>query len=115
MLASLCGTPWQLNAEGCILVLEEVGEAPYRVDRLLQQLKDAGVFQGVRGVAVGSFQGFSSPDGAHWALSDLVCEAVDVPVIGELPIGHGTENRAFVFGALGCIDGDRLVFESSPQ
>ena len=94
------------------MVLEEVGEAPYRVDRMLQQLKDSGVFRGVRGLAVGSFEGFSPPEGAEWSLPDLLREAVDVPIVGGLPIGHGRENRAFIVGAEGCIDGDRLVFES---
>ena len=112
MLASLCGTPWQLRAEGSILFLEEVGEAPYRVDRLLQQLRSAGVFDGIVGVAVGSFTGFQVPEGESWGLRDLVLEAVDVPVIGGLPVGHGTENRGFVYGAVARIEPERLVFQA---
>ena len=112
MLASLCGTPWQLEARGCILLLEEVGEPPYRVDRMLQQLKSAGCLDGVVGVVVGSFSGFEAGDGADWGLRELVCEAVETPVLGGLPVGHGTENHAFVYGAPARIEGDRLVFKA---
>ena len=115
MLASLAGTPWQLSADGCILLLEEVGEPPYRVDRMLQQLVSAGVFDGVRGVVVGEFRGFTTPDGTDWGLRDLICEAVDVPVLGGVMVGHGEENRAFVFGAWGRIAGDYLVFDGASE
>ena len=112
MLASLCGTPWQLRARGCILLVEEVGEPPYRVDRMLQQLRSAGVLDGIAGVAVGSFTGFSTPEDARWGLRELILEAVDVPVIGGLPVGHGTQNRGFVYGAVARIEGERLVFQA---
>ena len=112
MLASLCGTAWQLQAEGCILILEEVGEAPYRVDRMLQQLRSSGCLNGIAGVAVGSFTGFAVPEGEEWGLRELVLEAVDVPVIGGLPVGHGTENHGFVYGAVARIEGERLVFQT---
>jgi muramoyltetrapeptide carboxypeptidase len=115
MLTSLCGSPWQLKAEGCILLVEDVGEAPYRVDRMLQQLRMAGCLDGVVGVAVGSFEGCLAPVGADWGLRDLICEALDVPMIGALPVGHGSENRAFVYGASGRIDGHSLVFGPAVQ
>ena len=115
MLASLCGTPWQLQASGRILLLEEVGEAPYRVDRMIQQLQSSGCLDGVVGIALGSFTGFSAPEGQEWGLQELICEAVDVPVIGKLPIGHGRDNYAFVYGASATIDGDRLVFHAPAE
>lgn len=101
LLAALCGTPWQLDARGCVLVLEEVGEAPYRVDRMLQQLGSAGVFDGVVGVAVGDLVDCRVPDGASFTIRDVVLEHIGglgVPVVGGLPIGHGARNRAFVWG-----------------
>jgi len=110
MLASLCGTPWQLRAQGCILLIEDVGEPPYRVDRMLQQLRSAGSLDGVAGVAVGRFGGFNPPSGAEWGLKELICEALDVPVIGGLPVGHGPENFAFIYGARASFDGVSLVF-----
>src|SRR6185436_2319597 len=48
VLTALCGTPSMPDLEGAILVLEEVGERPYRIDRMLTQLKEAGAFAGVK-------------------------------------------------------------------
>lgn len=102
MLASLCGTPWQLDARGSILLLEEVGELPFRVDRMLQQLVSAGVFDGVAGVGIGELAGCAPPDGSDWSLRDVFLEHLEplgIPVLAELPFGHGARNRPFVWGA----------------
>jgi muramoyltetrapeptide carboxypeptidase len=102
MLATLCGTPWQLDVSGAVLVLEEVGEAPYRVDRMLQQLRSSGGLDGVAGVALGEFTtGANAATGADWTLRDVLLDhlgELGVPVIADLPIGHGLRNRAFVWG-----------------
>ncbi len=108
LLAALCGTPWQLDARGAILVLEEINEAPYRVDRMLQQLSASGVLDGLAGVAIGDNVGCEAPEGAGWALRDVFLDVLGplgVPVVGDLPIGHGARNRAFVWGARGRLDG----------
>lgn len=115
LLAALCGTRWQLSARGAILLVEEIGEAPYRVDRLLQQIADAGVLDGVAGVAFGEFEGCKPPEGASYTLEDVLREKVaslGVPVIGNLPVGHGARNRAFVWGSPASIRHDRLEFAS---
>ncbi len=115
VLASLCGTPWQLRARACVLVLEEVNEAPYKIDRLLTQLIDAGCLDGVAGVAIGSLLGADAPEGADWSVLDVVDDRLaplGVPVLTGLPIGHGPANRAFRVGAHASIVGDRL--EVSP-
>jgi len=102
VLAATCGTPWQLDARGSILVLEEIGEPAYRLDRLLQQLDSAGLFAGVAGVAVGQLHNCRVPDGADYTIEDVVrdhlCER-GIPVVGDLPIGHSGANRAFPWGA----------------
>lgn len=101
VLASLCGTPWQLRAQGAIVALEEVGEAPYKVDRLLRQLLDSGALDGARGVALGDFLGAEPPAGAAWSLQDVLRDALaplDVPVVTGLPFGHGARNLAFPMG-----------------
>ncbi len=95
VLASLCGTPDQLDARGAILVLEEVGEHPYRVDRCLQQLARAGVFDGLGGVVVGEL----SP--VHGDHAEILCEVFGpfrVPVMTGAPVGHGAANHAFRVG-----------------
>lgn len=112
LLAAGCGTRYQLDARGAILVLEDVGEVPFRLDRMLQQLRSAGVLDGVVGVAFGRFVQCNPPDGATWTLRDVLLEAVadlGVPVVGELPIGHGAENRAFVVGSPARLSEGRLI------
>lgn len=111
VLASLCGTPWQLRAAGRILLLEEINEAPYKVDRLLTQLLEAGCLDGVRGVALGTFLGGAPPDGADWSLRDVLLDrlgALGVPVLAGLPVGHGPRNRALRFGPV-RLAGGRLA------
>jgi len=111
MLASIAGTPYQLDARGAILVLEDVTEAPYRIERSLQQLRSAGVLDGVRGVAVGSFTDCEPPPGATWSLREVLLDhlgPLEVPVVGSLPIGHGPANRAFPWGATATLAGGRL-------
>ncbi len=96
VLASTCGTPDQLDARGAILVLEEVGEAPYRLDRCLHQLRRAGVLDGLVGVAVGELAP-AHPD--HRAILEEVFGGSDIPVLVDAPVGHGTRNLAFRVGA----------------
>jgi muramoyltetrapeptide carboxypeptidase len=118
MIAATCGTPWQLDARGALLFLEDVGEAPYRIDRMLQQLRDAGVFEGVAGLLLGTWDGCAAPSGAGWTLEDVLREAVDdlgVPVLAGLPFGHGARNHPLPIGAIATLDGARLVFPELPR
>lgn len=110
VLASLCGTPWQLDARGAVLLLEDVGEPPYKVDRMVWQLQAAGVFSGVVGVAVGELTGTEPRDpAADWGLDELLRELLaplGVPVFTDLPVGHGVRNHAFEWGAPVRLGGD---------
>ena len=56
LIASLIGTPWQLDTKGKILILEDVNEAPYRIDRMLCQLNQAGLLNDIAGVILGTFK-----------------------------------------------------------
>lgn len=111
LVAATCGTPWQLDATGALLVLEEIGEHPYKVDRMLQQLSDSGVLDGLAGVVLGTFTGCDPPSSADWTLDEIFVEHLahrGVPVLADVPIGHGPENRAFVVGGTGVIRGERV-------
>lgn len=117
MIAATCGTPWQLDARGALLLLEDVGEPPYRIDRLLTQLRQAGVFRGVHGVLVGTWESCRVPDGSVWALEDILREhlvGLDVPVLGDLPIGHGADNAVVPIGGWATLDDDTLSFGRAP-
>ncbi|MFT6145482.1 MAG: muramoyltetrapeptide carboxypeptidase [Myxococcota bacterium] len=111
MLATCCGTASQLDATGCILVLEDVGEPAYRIDRMLQQLSSSGVLNGVAGIALGTFTGCAAPDGQGWDIDDVLRDhltGLDVPVLAGLPIGHGAANHAFVVRSRGVINDGTL-------
>jgi muramoyltetrapeptide carboxypeptidase len=107
IVASLCGTRDQIRAEGCILLLEDVGEPAYRIDRLLVQLRRAGVLDGVAGLAFGAFSGIS-PDEAGRVRSTLAgaAEAVGVPALLGLPFGHTALNHAIPLGVEATLDAD---------
>jgi muramoyltetrapeptide carboxypeptidase len=114
VLASLVGTPWQLDARGAILLLEDVGEAPYRLDRTVTQLREAGCLDGLAGIVLGEFPKCDPPQGAGWTLDEMfhdLLAPLNVPVLAGLPVGHSANNHAFWYGAQGTLHADRLVFE----
>ncbi len=101
LLAHLQGTPFAPSLEGAILLLEDVGEEPYELDRYLTQLALAGALDGLAGVAVGQLVDCDSGDGAI-AGADVVRDAVralGVPAIEGLPCGHEDRNHAVPLGA----------------
>ncbi len=76
LLAALCGTPWSLRPEGeVILLVEDVNEPPFRLDRMLRQLRLAGALGGLRGVVIGEMKGCGPEaavkDALLGALADL--------------------------------------------
>lgn len=101
LLAACAGTSAALQAQGHILVLEEVGEPAYRIDRMLQQLVSSGAFDGVVGVALGEFVSCRVPEGADYTLESILLEHLEplgIPVVADLPVGHGAHNHPFVWG-----------------
>jgi muramoyltetrapeptide carboxypeptidase len=100
LLASMCGTRWQPSFAGKVAFLEDVGESPYRIDRMLTQLLQAGVFEGVRGIALGSWVDCGDP---YPVLRDRL-EPLGVPVLAGLPVGHGSPQMTLWLGRLGVID-----------
>jgi len=103
VLASLCGTRWRLRANGCVLLIEDIGEAPYRIDRCITQLVQAGALDGVRGVALGEFIDSvgRDPDGSEYGPLDVLkdrLQPLGVPVVCDLPVGHGVRNVPWHFG-----------------
>jgi muramoyltetrapeptide carboxypeptidase len=101
VLASLAGTCEQFHAEDTILFLEDVGEKPYRIERMLCQLVESGGLHGVRGVALGEFVDCESGTGPS-LLRDIWLDhlaPLHVPVIEHVPVGHGKRNIAVTYGA----------------
>jgi muramoyltetrapeptide carboxypeptidase len=99
LLSHLCGTPWLPSLEGAILAIEDVGEAPYRLDRYLTQLRLAGALDGVAGVAIGQLSGCDGGDGAAAEVVRQAVKALGVPAVEGFPFGHEDRNLAFPLGA----------------
>lgn len=102
VLASLCGTPDQLDARGRVVLLEDIAEPPYKIDRMLSQLRQAGCLRGALGLALGNFTRCDPPADADYSLMNVildVLDGLDLPVIAGLPVGHGAENHPWWVGA----------------
>ncbi|MCT0251993.1 LD-carboxypeptidase [Synechococcus sp. CS-197] len=106
----LIGTPWFPSLQGSVLVLEDVGEAPYRVDRMLTQWRSAGLLNSVAGVACGRFSwkeddilpgDFSMAGILEERLGDL-----GVPLLLDLPLGHGLPNQSLPLGVKAQLNGN---------
>jgi muramoyltetrapeptide carboxypeptidase len=112
VLVTLLGTPWAPRLDGAILFLEDVHEWPYRLDRLLTQLRQAGGFDRVAGVVFGTMAACRAQDGldALAVVRDLFADA-PFPVAFGLPAGHDpaeldVENVALPLGRLVELDAD---------
>ena len=105
----LIGTPWMPHLDGTILVLEDVGEAPYRVDRMLTQWRSAGLLDKVAGVACGRFSWMEDDirqgDFSMEEILENRLGGLGVPLVVNLPIGHGYPNQALPLGQRARLDG----------
>jgi muramoyltetrapeptide carboxypeptidase len=109
LLVALLGTPHApAPAAGGIAFLEDVTEAPYRIDRMLTQLLQAGWFDAVGGVALGTWTGCGDPAELE-ALFTARLGRLGVPVLAGLPVGHGSEQLTVELGAVVDLDADAGV------
>ena len=110
LIAATIGTPYAIEPDGAILFIEDVHEAPYRVDRMLSQLRLAGVLDAVSGVVVGSF---TVDDPADAPLVEAVVRdylgVLKVPVLMNFPVGHAPNNATLPHGGRVELDADRGV------
>ncbi|RMG12302.1 MAG: LD-carboxypeptidase [Deltaproteobacteria bacterium] len=115
VFSRLVGTPYLPPLDGAVLFLEDVGERPYRLDRMLTHLRLAGVAERVAGVLVGQLTACEAPN-ADYDAETVVAECLaewQVPCAMGFPAGHGEVNLALPLG-LGCrLDASlgRLDFE----
>lgn len=105
-LSHLLGTPYAPTYKGCIFVMEDIGEAPYKIDRMLFQMKMAGCFKGVAGLILGSFHKCGSY-GAICEIVDNIFENVQIPILGGFDIGHGGDNITIPMGIMASLDTDQ--------
>jgi muramoyltetrapeptide carboxypeptidase len=113
VVASL-GTPWEVDTRGAILLVEDVNEPPYRIDRLLQQLRGAGKLANLAGIGMGAFTGCADERYPETSAEDVMAEiarAHGIPLVSELPFGHTLRNLAWPIGARATLDGDAGTLE----
>jgi muramoyltetrapeptide carboxypeptidase len=91
LLETSIGTPWELDTRGSILLLEDRGLKPYQLDRMLLHLKQAGKFNGVKGIVLGEFPESEPPEGSTVTVSE-VCKRIlgplRIPIVYGAPVGH---------------------------
>lgn len=116
LITRLLGTPWAFDLEGAVLLIEDVGERPYRLDRMLMHLELSGAADQVAGVVLGEFVGCEETD-AHYCAVDVLEERLarwKVPVVAGFPTGHGLRCRALPLGVPVRVGGDRLDVLEAP-
>lgn len=115
-IVSALGTPWALQTTDRILFLEDRGERPYRVDRMLTQLRQAGRLGAVAGLVFGRLDGAEKGPGAGWErklMEEVVYDnaaSLGVPVLWGVPAGHGKDNLALPMGVLADLDSRKGCF-----
>ena len=117
LLSALEGTPYAIDTRNAILVIEDVREAPYRIDRMLRQLKLSGKLAQLRGAVLGQFTRSSDREdqprggdqryGTEGVLRQYFGDA-GIPVLVSFPIGHVRRNLTLPMGGLVEIDADRV-------
>lgn len=111
-LVSLLGSPYMPQVKGRILLLEDVGERPYRLDRMFWQLAQAGVFAMVRGLLLGEFPDCFKNAEEKKAFLFRVRQYVEeyrIPVIYGLPFGHSGDTHVLPLGVEVEIDTTRYL------
>jgi muramoyltetrapeptide carboxypeptidase len=113
MLASEVGTPLSRPARGGIVLLEDVDEAPYRIDRLLTQLLRSGWFDGVRGIVAGEFTDCGPRDQVEYVLEERLAP-LGVAMVRRLDVGHTATTASIPLGLAATLDTDRRSLTLSP-
>ena len=111
----LLGTSIQPPLQGVILALEDVTEAPYRIDRMLTQWRLTGAFAGVRGIALGRFSRCNpSPGYPSLTIEEVLrdrLQDLNIPIVSDLPFGHDGANAALPVGQPVQLDAETGTLE----
>ncbi len=115
-LCHLLGTPFQPSFRNRILFLEDRGEAAYRIDRMLTQLKLAGCLEGLRGLVLGAFTDCGSLQEILGIVSECLADTA-LPILAGMEAGHTEPNLTLPLGVKALLDADRrsLSFECATE
>jgi len=107
-LCHLLGTRFQPDFKDCILFLEDRGEAPYKIDRMLSQMKLAGCFNGLAGLILGNFEDCGDTDDIIRIAGDIFKDD-KIPMLAGLAVGHGKRNITIPTGLNATLNADLKV------
>jgi muramoyltetrapeptide carboxypeptidase len=108
LLTSSLGSDTSRLARGGILLLEDIGEEPYRIDRMLTQLRRSGYLDGVAGIVTGTFENCGPPE----LIQDILAErlgALAVPMLAWANVGHGGPFQTFPLGIAAELDASQAT------
>lgn len=103
LICHLLGTPFLPSLDGCILFLEDRGEALYRLDRMLTHLALTGRLKGISGLIAGQFEGCGEVGDINRLLLDII-SGLGIPLVSGFPIGHGKQNLTLPLGLTADLD-----------
>lgn len=110
LLTALAGTPYAPDYSGAILVIEDVNEAHYRIDRMLMTLQLSGALSGLGGLVFGRFTDIPREFGdEEWSLERVLADAAaraGVPCVTDAPFGHIDDQWTLPLGAIAELDAD---------
>jgi len=104
----LLGTPFEAEFKNHIVLLEDCGEAPYRIDRMLSQMKLAGCFEGIAGLILGDFEDCGALDGIYQIFQEHF-QDTHIPILAGFDVGHGQQNMTIPFGLAATLDTDKQL------
>ena len=118
----LLGSSHIPDLSDAILILEDVGESPYRIDRMLTQWRLAGLLQKLAGIGFGNFKNCINDEDddsiTSFQLDEILqerCHDLEIPILGKLPVGHCEGNAALPQGSHALIDGNNGLLRIFPS
>lgn len=102
LLATSIGTPYEVDTDGKILFLEEIGAHVGNTDREIYQLRNAGKFRNIKGILLGQFTDFTQ-EREDYGMMEIICEAIgdlQIPVLANVQSGHGEPMITLPMGAM---------------
>lgn len=120
LVCSVLGTAYEFDMTGCILLLEDIGEQPYRVDRFLSQLRLTGKLDLLAGIILGQFTDCEPAEGKASLTLDEIFDHyfgnLGIPIVRDFPIGHTSDNATVPLGVEVELEADekRLTILENP-
>jgi muramoyltetrapeptide carboxypeptidase len=107
-LNHLTGTPFEPDYSGCLVFFEDIGEAPYRIDRMLTQMRMAGSLSAAAGLLLGRFSGCGRAEAVHGVFEERLGD-LGIPILAGIPAGHAHPNLMMPMGVKAMLDADAGV------